>query len=388
MDNKEKNTWFDNNPKKTLTVILILLFFTIDFGAAAILKGLGLFTPSYTNAGVLEAHYRKAHTVYHHTLAPNIDYDHAEWGGKYYNIKTNSLGFKDSAVRNIVIRTSKKRIVFIGDSFTEGIGIEYPDTFTGLIDSKLTAKNIELLNASATSYSPIIYFRKIKYYIEEIGLKFDKLVVCIDLSDMEDESIVYTFDQNNNVIFSSRSGRYADAIQTTDKKQSEEQKKYRRPVTDLKEFFTQYTVITGRLRNLSKYLKAKSRSWKKSLDQRRGAWTVNEKLYNEYAREGLALSAMNMTRLKTLLDKHNIPLTIVIYPWPDQIWHHDLQSRQVSFWQDWSNKHNVELINLFPEFIKDDEDAEATIKKYFIRGDIHWNRAGHQKVANAILPRL
>ena len=33
--------------------------------------------------------------------------------------------------------SDKYRILFIGDSYTEGVGVEYKDTFVGLIDSAL-----------------------------------------------------------------------------------------------------------------------------------------------------------------------------------------------------------------------------------------------------------
>ncbi len=36
-----------------------------------------------------------------------------------------------------------------------------------------------------------------------------------------------------------------------------------------------------------------------------------------------------MTLLKDLLDKNNIKLTIVVYPWFTQIYHQDLNSIQV-----------------------------------------------------------
>jgi hypothetical protein len=42
---------------------------------------------------------------------------------------TDSLGFKDASRRAV---PDRRRILFIGDSFTEGVGLPYEQTFVGL----------------------------------------------------------------------------------------------------------------------------------------------------------------------------------------------------------------------------------------------------------------
>ena len=88
----------------------------------------------------------------------------------------------------------------IGDSFTEGVGIEFKNTFAGILQQRLAQNDIEVLNAAVSSYSPIIYFRKTQYLLETAGLEFEHLIVFIDLSDMEDEAKGYKFDQQGNVV--------------------------------------------------------------------------------------------------------------------------------------------------------------------------------------------
>ncbi|MDH8404796.1 hypothetical protein QIG58_28150, partial [Klebsiella pneumoniae] len=61
---------------------------------------------------------------YHHSLIANFDgYDY--WGNNRYRLFTNSLGFKDAAVREIAKVSPNRRILLIGDSFTEGIGLPF-----------------------------------------------------------------------------------------------------------------------------------------------------------------------------------------------------------------------------------------------------------------------
>ena len=311
MSNNNSNV-FERHPKKTLTILIFVFFLLLDFGGAAALKMLGVFEASYTSSQVLEAVYRRPDSIFHHTLRKNVTQNEAEWGRHFYTVHTNSLGFKDRQIRDIALTTNKPRIVFVGDSFTEGVGIEFENTFVGLIEEELAKQNIEVLNAAATSYAPIIYLRKIEYLINNVGLKFNHLVVFVDLSDIEDEALGYIFDDQRNVI--SRS-TIANVGQTSEKIESKKEKPY-----SLKEFFTQHTIITGRLRNLAGYLRQVKRGWRDSLNQRRARWTMDDKLYNEYGKSGLTLAQQHMTELKKLLDKHQIKMTLAVYPWPDQIY--------------------------------------------------------------------
>ena len=52
------------------------------------------------------------------------------------------------------------------------------------------SEKIEFLNAGVISYSPTIYYNKIRYLLDA-GLKFDEVVVLSDLSDVQDEAIAY-----------------------------------------------------------------------------------------------------------------------------------------------------------------------------------------------------
>lgn len=380
-----QQSWFERNPKKSISVIIFILFFSIDFGLAAILKVFGLFEPSYITSSISEATYRKAHPVYHHGLVKNFEYSGAEWGDHGYTVRTNSLGFKDAQIRDISLTPTGKRLIIIGDSFTEGVGIEFKHTFVGLLAKQLAKKNIEVLNAAATSYSPIIYYRKIKYLLETIKLKFDQVLVLIDMSDMEDEALGYEFDRYENVISKGDPARLGAAtIQAEESLKSTGQPK---PPMSFKEFFTQYTFFTGRLRNILALYKGYVRPWEQALNQRRAMWTLDDKLYKEFGESGLKLATTHMNQLKQLLDKYHIKLSIAVYPWPDQIYNRDINSKQVKHWQAWARQQRVKFINLFGIFINDDKPS-VVINKYFFTGDVHWNKQGHLLVFKALSKQL
>src|SRR6185295_4608588 len=66
------------------------------------------------------------------------------------------------------------------------------DTFAGMLyrAGQERADKVDFLNAGVVSYSPTLYYRKVKHLIES-GLQFDEVVVLPDLSDVQDEALFY-----------------------------------------------------------------------------------------------------------------------------------------------------------------------------------------------------
>jgi len=355
---------FEKHPKKTSFILIFILVIGIDLLAAALFTSTGIYKPQHE----IEKLYRIKHENFHHTLASKITYPNARWGPNIYTINTNSLGFKDKKPRDISLKKSNERILIIGDSLTEGIGYEYRDTFAGIIDKKLKEKNIDVLNAGVSSYSPIIYLRKVQHLLDK-GLEFNHLIVFLDISDIEDESTQYMFDANNNVIYQPNA-------------------KYLNPGNKIKQFFDEKTILISTIRKLiQKEKKEKTIKLEQALNLNRGLWSIKENVYNDYAEKGLKQANKHMTMLATLLKNKNIKLTLAVYPWPDQIFYKDLNSIQVSYWKKWAQKNNTAFINLFPIFINS-TDPKEIIKKYYILGDVHWNKEGHKLVAKSVLPQL
>ena len=148
---KDKKYFFTSFPRTTIFILAIILTFALDFVLTNIYNKL---------ISDQRRSIRIGHPVFHHTFKKNSKIPESLYKNKF-TLFTNSLGFKDRSIRTIQLVSTKHRILFIGDSFTEGIGLSYEDTFVGMIDSRLSKNNIEVLNASRVSYSPIIYWRKI-----------------------------------------------------------------------------------------------------------------------------------------------------------------------------------------------------------------------------------
>ncbi len=394
---------FERNPKITITIIIIFMLLILDFSLSKIYfkikenqerVGLGISHPNY-----------------HHDFIKN-GYSPEVGRLGNYEIYTNSLGFKDKSNRKIARDTDKKRVIFIGDSFTEGILLDYQDTFVGQIDSAVKDKNIEVLNAGRVSYSPIIYWRKIKFLIEETKLKFDELVVFIDIADIDDEASYYDLSDEGNVIFQT-DFISDDKLEPRDygvswlisNERIENIRMFLRNnfivlsggVNFLHDIIFQDSLeiqnenklneIDGENVNTVEKTQIKN-TWDMVLTDRRANWTIDDKYYQEYGLVGKQRMINYMDKLIKLTEENNISMAVVVYPWPSQIWYEDLNSIHVQIWQDWCVNNNVRFINLFPFFVEvniSEVQKLDIISKYFVPYDLHLNKEGNMLIADEFL---
>jgi hypothetical protein len=316
--------------------------------------------------------------VFHHGLKPNTVSQEERWGAVQYTVFTNSMGFRDKEIRDVPLQSARYRILFLGDSFALGMGYHYPQTFVGIVADGLASRGVEVLNAASASYSPAIYFKKAEYYLETVGLRFDHLVLAIDVSDVMDEAQCYDI-RNGSV--ESRCDPPAESI-----------------LGEAWRYFHEHTSIHRNLvrlyeNYLQRFLSDDPES-RRTLEERhygtndpRSAWTVDA-AGRDSVESGIAKARRHMDLLHGLLARHHIELTIVVYPWPDQVIHRDLDSLHVRLWRDWAAEHGVRFIDLFPDFIRDGQDPKQVIAEYYIQGDVHFNEKGYHLVGRRLLDEL
>ena len=97
-----------------------------------------------------------------------------------------------------------------------------------------------------------------------------------------------------------------------------------------------------------------------------------------------------MTLLYNLLRSKNIKLSILVYPWPGQILHDNEKSLQAKIWKDFCKNKCDNFINIFPTAFNEIENTNRKdfVKKYYINGDIHFNKLGHQMLFQEIKNNL
>jgi hypothetical protein len=86
-------------------------------------------------------------------------------------------------------------------------------------------------------------------------------------------------------------------------------------------------------------------------------------------------------------------MSVVVSPWPAQLAHDQVDSRQVRIWREWCDGKCKRFISLFPAFFAIKEACPKTrpgcwYLNDFIFGDTHYNSAGDALVASTLIDNL
>jgi len=118
------------------------------------------------------------------TFHPNMTPKEASVGGRspYF---TNSIGFRDSEVKLVARKHDGYRILFIGDSFTEGYKVKWADTFAGRIKFYFQNNNssVEILNGGIGGFSTGQEYLRIKQFFDK-GYSANLVILLVDFSDI------------------------------------------------------------------------------------------------------------------------------------------------------------------------------------------------------------
>ena len=371
---------------KILLIIFIslFLFLIIDFYFGKIF--VDKYLQSIKDDPIYHKKQRVRHNFFHHTLAPNIDYKKTGWGPKIYRLCTDEWGLKYKC--NTKSKNTYK-LAIIGDSFVEGIGIPYEETFAGIINLKTTP---EIANLGVSSYSPKIYYSKLKYFIEK-GFKFNHVIIFIDVSDLID-------DMNSYILL--RDGKVRD------KKWNKKIEWYinaKFPVLDQLIFkFTKNnryratdTILT-QAKTFTSNENLKIEDLIKIYDKKmnlRSMWTyMNEnkiKGYDYGIDQGIEEQIRTMDMIYDYLTDRKIKLSVAVYPWPQTILYDVPYNNHVKIWEEFCKRRCVNFINHYPLFMNindSDEKKIEIIKKYYQLGDIHFNAEGNKLIAEDFLKKF
>jgi hypothetical protein len=318
---------------------------------------------------------RMSHPFYHHGLKKMISNGKDKWGNTEYEISTNSFGFKSSDTLTVSVYSSNHRILLIGDSFTEGIGIPYDNTFSGLLEQKRKKYPIEIYNAGCVSYSPKIYYLKIKYLIEKEKFYFDNIYVFIDISDIQDEIMYKDF-------------KPADISFDTIVENKSEDEGFLQKINRHHACFSVLRLLKRKLiprKARPKESQMISQWTFEAYYSEREKWTsLSDKDY-PWIPEGQAYAYSHMDSLYQICQKNNISMSIIVYPWPWQITKGLTSDRHTEYWEKFCLDKNIPFLNLYPNFIQSDTSSSEIISKLFIKGDCHWNNNGHKFVYNQLV---
>jgi hypothetical protein len=384
-----------------ISFVTLLLFLLVDFFLGR--KLIAIVKPAEP--------FRTWHPVYHHSLVPNFK-GIGHWGTWSYPVCTNSEGFKvhcDKKQNN----TKAFDVAFVGDSFTEGLGVPYEKTFVGVVAEKMP--QLTFANLGVVSYSPSIYLAKLKELIR-LGYSFKHIIIFIDISDLYDESIRYDL-HNDSVVVDK-----GEAFPVPFHSQLRRRVLHRLPLTS--ELYTQFrkaigprpsaapivtvrqdsTVPTSVVNNTGGSSETADKVTSEAASGSRvlmdgpiyrrdyvvGQWTYNPQA-NSYGSDGVFGTLLKMERVMNeihlLAQSHGAKLSVGVYPWPGQLMYDTEDSLHVRRWRQFCEVRCAHFYNAFPVFfaLVERYGLESVIRDYFIAGDVHFNEKGNEVIARTIL---
>ena len=358
---------------KIILILLLILIFDIIFTKSYQLYKLNVLAKNRSMV---------LNDFYHHELKRN----YVGKGSNGEPIFTNEYGFIKLENESEINLENKKNIIFIGDSHTQGSGVAYKDTFAGILTNKLKDEKI-LINLSAVSYSPSIYFYKTKYFIENHNMKFSDLYVFIDISDPYDE--LYRYEVKNEKVIDRKdaSNPFIDTF-------------YDKIIYNLKNFVTKNTTILYKsLLSIKIFLNKQSAEEKLFfenygfiINHQANFWTFNDKYFEEEGYKGIELCKKYLKLLKEMVEKNNANLTIAVHPWPGQIYRDDKNNRQSSIWQKWAINNNVNFIDFSKLYFKQKNRTKSEkldfIDNNFLKRDMHINENMHKIIAKELMKNI
>ncbi len=355
-------------------VVVIFVTAVLFLGADFLLTALKLDPISQQN-NALAFVTGMRHDVYHHDLKPNLD-NEASWGDNFYRLCTNEYAFKISCDDKGKPTSKSYDIAFMGDSFTEGVGMAYEDSFVGLFAQN--NPSLSVVNLGVASYSPSIFYAKIVYLLQQ-GFTFKHVIVGADISDIGNEGVLYTLEGD----------RVVEKQKVTSSGIVQKQQEDTVKSINVFEKYFKYTWFINLI--IYEYFYP-TRVMIKNFDvlSYQSNWTHadNPPNYGDKGVEGaIAQNVTNMTKLKNLLDAHNIKMSVLVYPWPAQLIYVPKNHRGVTLWKEFCERENcANFIDANPLFYKemDETSLEDVLHNNYLLGDFHYNKNGNALVYKAI----
>ncbi len=330
--------------------------------------------------------------VRHHAYQANCEAT-GYWGADAYKIFTNSLGFRDDKIREVPPTDARPRILFLGDSFTEG-KIAWRNSFVGKIADDFP--QYDFLNGGLSGYSPSNYLNTTRMVLAK-GIDLDEVIVFLDNSAVQLEASFY-----HDI---DASGAVAGLERDQQHSATSWYMKFRRLLgrhfaltAQIFRFFDRVQLVLVR----HGFYHLPGDYFGDPFDMEMSGWTYRK--VNEtdifpagYAplgvEGGIAKEKAKMTLLWQELQKRNIPISIVIYPHLGQIAHDTADPRQVQIWREWCEGKCKRFINVLPAFfaVKDQcprSEPGCWYPKLFVIRDIHYTAAGNALVADEVIKSL
>ena len=290
------------------------------------------------------------------------------------DIAMNAEGFWDDQ-HAVPKEKTKKRILFLGDSFTIGYGVRKEFRFSDLVKAKLSS-GYEVINMGVWGYSTDQELLLLK----EKGIKYDPDIVVLS---------VFLDDLFCTNLFSVNDGMYLKPKFLVSQNNSLELTNVPVQNNHCKSLFI--NMLITRLNKLRNRLAVgndfANRGWLSVFD-------------TNYLKENKFLLPLRLLKeMHLILKERKIKFLVVLIPYVDQLFDKEIYSstnkyagiprkrlslrlpqKVINFF---CKKEGIQIIDLLPKFKR-----RINEDKFFFEEDLHWTKAGHSLAADEIISKL
>jgi len=318
---------------------------------------------------------------------PGADYvSESPTGGQSFRMSINSHGFRNPEIP--AASAGRFRIAFIGDSFTEGYGVEFEEGFVALSERALQERvgdsEVETINMGMRGGSPSTYWRQLERTLE---LSPDGLVLVAYDNDLSDDfHYSYSLDPIRSDVY-----RAIDWLPFDSR---------------LVETFAEIFVRARYERALSRSEEIVGGQPLRASEWNFGAGTVDADPVGFYARPGLwerhwATSRDYLARIATEVASRGVKFAIAYIPCPQIGIHGDCcqglypvaegkRPGEENVFRDWlrelAAEQDVPFIDVSEKFLE--LEALGDQELVYLPDDGHLNERGNAIVADVIADRL
>jgi len=333
---------------------------------------------------VLREFFETSDPVLHHRLIPDARgrQKTMEFDAPY---EINSLGLRDREFPRAK-PVGAKRILVLGDSFTEGVGVGGTETFCSLLQGRLDTAGLgrwQVINAGVASYSPLLEYLYLK--TQGLALEPDLVLLNLDLSDIYDD-----FDYAKLAEYDA----HGEPVAVHGDPPPEAGPWPIRLLVGIKDL-AKYQTRTYNFvrRRLYAYTDAARRNVEASGDVRTDKYGMLREELGPDDHDWTQTYA-NLLKIRDTLRARQLDLWIGVYPYALQVstkeWIAGRQywgfkqdrvysDRPQQWVVDFGRRNDIPVLNMVQDF----REAATTVFPLYYDGDGHWRAAGHRVAADA-----
>lgn len=301
------------------------------------------------------------------------------YGKLIFNVSTDSHGFRSPGPGQSrqAVATSAPPVLLLGDSFTYGVGLEWPDTFAAQLAARYPGK---VINAGVNSHAPTPHLWRLKRWLQQGSVAPGTVIVmAVDISDVFDEATRWHDGPTTPIDRSTAGGpKGSDRVPQT-------QQPWFRPSTfqlTHQIYFGLESLVKGVIDNLQVRNNIRSDFTHKNWNQ------INNNFAPLGVAGGLKQLKHKIEAAAHLSHAHGHRFYLLIYPWPAQLAFANRFSWERAITESCRKPDCSGVINTFPAFRQLAASDRRWQDHLYIRGDMHFQATGNAIIAAQILKAL